>query len=191
MDSSVLGQVRCLGSIAFTVPQETVKFKKFRAKDCIEWLRAGEEEEDEEVCVLKEARQLGLAPHYHALAILANQAGLHPENSSKEPFVGVGVVYISPYIVGVSFSTTYLALSNWAGNKKAIADPHLLFVYLDPTSELMPPSVGYPIYLDLAKEEFKDKGEPKYWPTSKLRAFDLQTISLPVKKGAARESFVM
>ena len=101
------------------------------------------------------------------------------------------MVYISPYIVGVSFSTAYLALSNWAGNKKVIADPHLLFVYLDPKSELMPLSVGYPIYLDLAKEEFKDRGEPKYWPASKLSTFGLQTISLPMKKGVARESFVM
>ena len=168
-----------------------MKFKKIRAKDCIDWLKVGEEEEDEEVRVLKEACRSDPDPRYHALAILADQASLHPKNSSREPFVGMGIVYISPYIVGVPFSTAYLALSNWAGDKKAIAEPRLLFVYLDPTSELMPLSVGYPIYMDLAKEDFKNRGEPKYWPASKLRAFGLQTISLPMTKGAAKGSFIM
>ena len=102
MDSSVIGQVRCLGSIAFAVPLEKVKFRKFQAQDCIKWLEAGEEEDDEGGHVLKEARQLGLT-HYQALAIVASQPRLHPEDSSKEPVVGMGVVFISPYIVGVCF----------------------------------------------------------------------------------------
>ena len=151
----------------------------------------GEEEDDEGVCVLKEACRAGLTQHYQALAILASQSRLHPEDSSKEPFVGMGVVYISPYIVGVSFLTAFLALSDWAKNKKSITDPRLLFVHLDPDSELMPLSVGYPVYLDLAKEEFKDKGEPKYWAASKLRAFSLQTASLPMTEGGARQNIVM
>ena len=93
--------------------------------------------------------------------------------------------------MGVSFSTAFLAFSNWAGDKKATVEPRLLFVHLDPTSELMPLSVGYPIFLDLAKEDLKNRGKPKYWPASKLRAFGLQTISLPMTKGTARESFIM
>ena len=78
---------------------------KFHANDCLQWLK------NSKGSVLKETSWVAPVASYKALAIMANPARLHPQKEKGEIVVGLGTVYIFPYIIGVPFSTTFLILN--------------------------------------------------------------------------------
>ena len=125
---------------------------------------------------------------YKALAIMVNLTWLHPEKGKGEPVVGLGTMYISPYIIGVPFSTAFLALSEWAKKKESLKTSQFLFVHLESMSELTLLCVDYPVFLDPVNEDLCN-GEPSTWATYNLRAFALQQVSMG--EGHDRKEYVM
>ena len=117
---------------------------------------------------------------------MANPTQLHPDKG--EPVVSLGTMYISPYIIGVPFSTAFLALSEWDGNEESLKTSQFLFVHLDPMSKLTPLCVDYPVFLDLLKEELCND-EPSAWTAYNLHAFTLQQVSMG--EGDNRKEYVM
>ena len=171
LDKEDLMQVRCLGSLTFAQPLEVVQFRKFHANDCLQWLK------NSKGSVLNEASRVPPVASYKALAIMANPTQLHPEKGKGEPVVGLGTMYISPYILGVPFSSAFLALSEWAEKKESLKTSQFLFVHLNSTSELTHLCVDYPVFLDPVNKGLCNS-KPSTWAAYNLHAFTLQQVSM-------------
>ena len=73
--------------------------------------------------------------------------------------------------------------------KGLLEETRILFIQLDPSSQLQPHCVGYPVFLDPIHADRKAASDNS-WAAADLRAFGLQgvTLSLP---GTGPHVFVM
>ena len=90
------------------------------------------------------------------MAIAVSGEMLYKEKCS---LVGVGLVYMPPYLSRIPFSATYMHLNEWhstAFYKKSedwLERTCLMFIPISDTSEFFPVAVKHPILLDVMSME--------------------------------------
>ena len=97
-----------------------------------------------------------MALSYRCLAIAASGEAL----KDKCPLVGVGLVYMPPYIPKVAFSAAYMHLNEWhaAATSNAISEDRLvgtrlLLVQISGESQFFPFADQHPLLLDVESTE--------------------------------------
>ena len=109
-----------------------------------------------------------------ALAILVTPEGLYNSHSSR---VGLGLVYKAPYIKMASFSEAFFHLKSTseAEASKRITDPHLMFVWINEASRVIPLPYVQPLFLDVpTASDVTDSKKP--WSPHAFRAFRLHRV---------------
>ena len=116
-----------------------------------------------------------LASECHtALAILVTAEELY---DSHTPRVGLGLVYKAPYIKTASFSEAffYLKSASEAEMEKRIPDSHLMFVWINEASQVIPLPYIQPLFLDVpTASDIMDSNKPQ--SPRAFRAFQFHRI---------------
>ena len=109
-----------------------------------------------------------------ALAILVTLEELY---DSYAPRVGLGLVYKAPYIKTASFSEAffYLKSASEAEADKRITDSHLMFVWINKASKVIPLPYVQPLFLDVpTASDIRDSNKPQ--SPQAFRAFRLHRV---------------
>ena len=109
-----------------------------------------------------------------ALAILVTPEELYNSHSSR---VGLGLVYKAPYIKTASFSEAFFHLKSTfdAEADKRITDPHLMFVWINKASKVIPLPYIQPLFLDVPTvSDITDSKRPR--SPQAFRAFRLHRV---------------
>ena len=111
---------------------------------------------------------------HRALAILVTPEELYDSHS---PRVGLGLVYKAPYIKTASFSETFFHLKSTseAEADKKITNSHLMFVWINEASKVIPLPYIQPLFLDIpTTSDITDSKKP--WSPQAFRAFRLHRV---------------
>ena len=109
-----------------------------------------------------------------ALAILVTPEELY---NSHSPRVGLGLVYKALYIKTASFSKPFFHLksASEAEADKRITDPHLMLVWINQASKVIPLPYVQPLFLDVPTvSDIMDSKKP--WSPHAFRAFRLHRV---------------
>ena len=99
-----------------------------------------------------------------ALVLATTKRMLYGEDP---PYMGVGLMYNPHYVSTESFCATYMHLNVWhaAGSSTGSADKldssRFILVTVSEMSDMVPVAAQYPVFLDVATKETKERtGEP-------------------------------
>ena len=154
------------GALGFTSPVEQLTLRATPAENLLTWLTKPTGPHLVEVVLTSESHM--------ALAILVTPEVLYDPNS---PRVGLGLVYKAPYIKTGSFSEAffYLKSASEAEADKRITDSHLMFVWINEASKVIPLPAVQPLFLDVpTSSDVKDSNKPK--SPHAFRAFRLHRV---------------
>ena len=113
-----------------------------------------------------------------AFALLAAPRFLYRPGGmpSPEPMIGVGVVFIPPYVQKLSFRDAYLFLNQCVRvSSKPLEEEQIVFLRSSFKSATIPHMQPYPLWLDYATKGLV-KEVPKQAPLHCFRAFHLHRI---------------
>ena len=113
-----------------------------------------------------------------AFALLAAPRFLYGPGGtpSPEPMIGVGVVFIPPYVQKLSFRDAYFFLNQCVRvSSKPLEEEQIVFLCSSFKSTTVPYMRPYPLWLDYATEGLV-KEVPKQAPLHYFRAFHLHRI---------------
>ena len=176
----------CLRSLGFSLPLESVGFRKFKVEACLEWLKAPKGE-----IMLDATHQCeGSLPSQQAevLAIVVRPSRLNPQNK-KNAAIYMGLLFISPFMEAISFGSTRMALKEWLEPEKLPEEDCVLLVQLHPKSQLWPWCGGYPVFLDPIDWDAKADSDDS-WAAKDLRAFGLHKVC-PHVPGSKQATYVL
>ena len=95
---------------------------------------------------------------------------------SPEPMIGIGVVFIPPYVQKLSFRDAYFFLNQCVRvGSKPLEEEQIVFLCSSSKSSTIPHMQPYPLWLDYATEGLI-KEAPKHAPLHCFRAFCLHRI---------------
>ena len=154
------------GALGFTSLVEQLALRAVPAESLLTWLTTPTGPHLVEVVLTSES--------HTALAILVTPEELY---NSYAPRVGLGLVYKAPYIKTASFSEAffYLKSTSEAEADKRITDSHLMFVWINEASKVIPLPCVQPLFLDVpTMSDITDSNKPQSpWA---LRAFRLLRV---------------
>ena len=129
-----------IGALGFTSPVEQLALRAAPAESLLTWLTTLTGPHLVEAVVTSES--------HTALAILVTPEELYDSHS---PRVGLGLVYKAPYIKTASFSEAFFHLKSApeAEADKRITDSHLMFVWINEASKVIPLPYVQPLFLDV------------------------------------------
>ena len=141
------------GALGFTSPVEQLALRATPAESLLTWLTKLTGPHLVEAVLTSES--------HTALAILVTPKVLYNPYS---PRVGLGLVYKGPYIKTASFSEAffYLKSASEAEVDKRITDSHLMFVWINEASKVIPLPAVQPLFLDVpTSSDIMDSNKPK------------------------------
>ena len=154
------------GALGFTSPVEQLALRVAPAESLLTWLTTPTGPHLVEVVLTSES--------HTALAILVTQDELYDYYA---PRVGLGLVYKAPYIKTASFSEAffYLKSASEAEVDKRITDSHLMFVWINEASKVIPLPYIQPLFLDVpTASDITDSNKPQ--SPQAFRAFRLHRV---------------
>ena len=154
------------GALGFTSLVEQLALRAALAESLLTWLTMPTGPHLVEAVVTSEA--------HTALAILVTPEELYDSHS---PRVGLGLVYKAPYIKMASFSEAFFHLksASEAEADKRITDSHLMFVWINKASKVIPLPYVQPLFLDVpTASDVTDSKNP--WSPWTFRAFRLHRV---------------
>ena len=101
---------------------------------------------------------------HRAFALLAVPWFLYGPGSmpSPNPMIGLGVVFILPYIRKLSFTDAYFFLNQWVRiGSEPLTEEQIVFLHGSPKSAAVPYMQPYPMWLDYATKDLI-KEAPKH-----------------------------
>ena len=154
------------GALGFTFPVEQLALRAAPAESLLTWLTTLTGPHLVEAVLTSES--------HTALAILVTPEELY---NSHCPRVGLGLVYKAPYIKTASFSEAFFHLksASEAEADKRIMDSHLMFVWINEASKVIPLPYIQPLFLDVpTANDITDSKKPQL-PRA-FRAFRLHRV---------------
>ena len=96
----------------------------------------------------------GHVPH-RAFALLAAPRFLYGPGGtpSLNPMIGIGVVFIPPYVKKLSFTDAYFFLNQWVRIGSEPLKEQVIFLHSSPESTAIPFLQPYPLWLDYATKD--------------------------------------
>ena len=149
------------GALGFTSLVEQLALRVAPAESLLTWLTMLTGPHLVEAVVTSES--------HTALAILVTLEELYDSHS---PRVGLGLVYKAPYIKTASFSEAFFHLksASEAEADKRITDSHLMFVWINEASKVIPLPYVQPLFLDVpTTSDIMDSNQS--WSPCAFRAF--------------------
>ena len=154
------------GALGFTSPVEQLALRVAPAESLLTWLTTLTGPHLVEAVVTSES--------HTALAILVTPEELYDSHS---PRVWLGLVYKALYIKTASFSEAffYLKSASEAEADKRITDSHLMFVWINKASKVIPLPYVQPLFLDVpSASDIMDSKKPQ--SPRAFRAFRLHRV---------------
>ena len=154
------------GALGFTSPVEQLALRVAPAESLLTWLTPPTGPHLMEAVVTSES--------HTALAILVTPEELYDSHS---PRVGLGLVYKALYIKTASFSEAFFHLksASEAEVDKRITDSHLMFVWINKASKVIPVPYVQPLFLDFPTvSDVTDSKKP--WSPRAFRPFRLHRV---------------
>ena len=160
--------------LKFAVPTATSQICALPLQHMLDWLLNpnGPPLMEGEECNIQ-----GHLPH-RAFALLAVPRFLYGpgDKPSPEPIIGVGVVFVPPYVQKLSFRDAYFFLNQCVRvSSKPLKEEQVVFLCSSFKSNMVPYMQPYPLWLDYATEGLI-KEAPKQAPLHFFRAFRLHRI---------------
>ena len=109
------------------------------------------------------------------------------------PLVGVGLVYMPPYLQQIPFSAAHMNLFVWREAAEApenrLVGTRLMFIHASEASGFLLVAEGHPVLLDASATEVLGDIETSISPLS-LRGFQLHTVFAPLPDGSKAHSII-
>ena len=177
-----------LGALGFTRPVEQLELRSVPLPSLLFWLSRPKGSNLVEATIpVEEARTTSAC---RSMAIAVSGEMLYKD---KCPLVGVGLVYMPPYLPQVPFSVAYMNLCEWRDAQVAsenwLVGTRLMFIHASEASEFLPVAEGHPILLDASATEVLGDIETSASPLS-LRGFQLHTVLVPLAEGGRAHNIV-
>ena len=154
------------GALGFTSPVEQLALRVVPAESLLTWLTTPTGPHLVEAVLTSESHM--------ALVILVTPEKLYDSHS---PRIGLGLVYKAPYIKTASFNEAFFHLksASEAEVDKRITDSHLMFVWINEASKVIPLPYVQPLFLDVpTASDITDSKKP--WSPRAFRAFRLHRV---------------
>ena len=164
------------GALGFARPVEQLGLHTVPLPSLLYWLSKPKGANLVEASIPAGNTDMALA--YRSMAIAVSREMLYKD---KCPLVGVGLVYMPPYLPWIAFSAAYMHLNEWhsATSKEASKDwlvgTHLMFIQISGESEFFPVVDKHPVLLDVMSTEALGGIKASVLPLS-LRGFQLHTL---------------
>ena len=137
------------------------------------------------------AEEVRMTSACRSMAIAVSEEMLYKDRC---PLVGVGLVYMPPYLPQVPFSVAYMNLCEWRDAQEAsenwLVGTRLMFIHASQASEFLPVAEGHPVLLDASATEVLGDIETSVSPLS-LRGFQLHTVLVPLAEGTKARNIVL
>ena len=177
-----------LGALGFTRPVEQLELRSVPLPSLLLWLSRPKS------CNLVEAaipaEEVRATSACRSMAIAVSEEMLYKDRC---PLVGVGLMYMPPYLPQVPFSVAYMNLSEWRDAQMAsenwLVGTRLMFIHASEASEFLPVAEGHPILLVASSTEVLGDIETSVSPLS-LRGFWLHTVLVPLAEGGNARNIV-
>ena len=174
MTDSTSEELAYFSGLKFAVPTITSQIHALPLQHMLDWLL---NPNDPPLVEGEECNVQGHLPH-RAFALLAAPRFLYGPGGtpSPEPMIGVGVVFIPPYVQKLSFRDAYFFLNQCVRvGSKPLEEEQVVFLRSSSKSTTIPHIQPYPLWLDYTAEGLV-KEVPKQAPLCCFRAFRLHRI---------------
>ena len=177
-----------LGALGFTRPVEQLELRSVPLPSLLSWLSRPN------CCNLVEAttqaEEVKTTSACRSMAIAVSEEMLYKDRC---PLVGVGLVYMPPYLSQVPFSVAFMNLCVWRDAQVAsenwLVGTRLMFIHASEASEFLPVAEGHPVLLDASTTEVLGDIETSVSPLL-LRGFQLHTVLVPLAEGGNTRNIV-
>ena len=170
-----------LGALGFTRPVEQLELRSVPLPTLLSWLRRPIGGNLVEATM--PAEEVRSTSACRAMAIAVSEEMLYKD---KCPLVGVGLVYMPPYLPQVQFSVAYMNLGAWRDAAEVPEDrlvgTRLMFIRASEASGFLPVAEEHPVLLDVCDTEVLSNFEASVSSLS-LRGFKLHTVLIPSSEG--------
>ena len=177
-----------LGALGFTRPVEQLELRSVPLPSLLFWLSRLKGSNLVEATI--PAEEVRTTSACRSMAIAVSEEMLYKDRC---PLVGVGLVYMPPYLPQVPFSVAYMNLCEWRDTPVAsenwLVGTRLMFIHASEASEFLPVAEGHPVLLDASTTEVLGDIETSASPLS-LRGFQLHTVLVPLAEGGKARNIV-
>ena len=177
-----------LGALGFTRPVEQLELRSVPLPSLLFWLSRPKGSNLVEATI--PAEEVRTTSACRSMAIAVSKEMLYKDRC---PLVGVGLVYMLPYLPQVPFSVAYMNLCEWRDAQVAsenwLMGTRLMFIHASEASEFLPVAEGHPVLLDASTTEVLGDIETSALPLS-LRGFQLHTVLVPLAEGGKARNIV-
>ena len=177
-----------LGALGFTRPVEQLELRSVPLPSLLFWLSRPKGSNLVEATI--PAEEVRTTSACRSMAIAVSEEMLYKDRC---PLVGVGLVYMPPYLPQVPFSVAYMNLCEWQDAQVAsenwLVGTCLMFIHASEASEFLPVAEGHPVLLDASATEVLGDIETSASPLS-LRGFQLHTVLVPLTEGGKARNIV-
>ena len=177
-----------LGALGFTRAVEQLVLRLVPLPSLLFWLSRPKGSNLVEAAI--PAEEVRTTSACQSMAIAVSKEMLYKDRC---PLVGVGLVYMPPYLPQVPFSVAYMNLCEWRDAQVAsenwLVGTRLMFIHASEASEFLPVAEGHPVLLDASATEVLGDIETSASPLS-LRGFQLHTVLVPLAEGGKARNIV-
>ena len=177
-----------LGALGFTRPVEQLELRSVPLPSLLFWLSRPKGSNLVEATI--PAEEVRTTSACRSMAIAVSEEMLYKDRC---PLVGVGLMYMPPYLPQVPFSVAYMNLCEWRDAQVAsenwLVGTRLMFIHASEASEFLPVAEGHPVLLDASATEVLGDIETSASPLS-LRGFQLHTVLVPLAEGGKARNIV-
>ena len=177
-----------LGALGFTRPVEQLVLRSVPLPSLLFWLSRPKGSNLVEATL--PAEEVRATSACRSMAIAVSEEMLYKDRC---PLVGVGLVYMPPYLPRVPFSVAYMNLCEWRDAQEAsenwLVGTRLVFIHASEASEFLPVAEGHPVLLDASATEVLGDIETSVSPLW-LRGFQLHTVLTPLAEGSKARKIV-
>ena len=177
-----------LGALGFTRPVEQLVLCSVPLPSLIFWLSRPKGSNLVEATI--PAEEVRATSACQSMAIAVSEEMLYKDRC---PLVGVGLVYMPPYLPQVPFSVAYMNLCEWRDDQEAsenrLVGTRLVFIHASEVSRFLPVAEGHPVLLDASATEVLGDIETSVSPLW-LRGFQLHTVLALLAEGNKARNIV-
>ena len=178
-----------LGALGFTRPVEQLMLRSVPLPSLLFWLSRPKGSNLVEATI--PAEEVRMTSACRSMAIAVSGEMLYKDRC---PLVGVGLMYMPPYLPQVPFSVAYMNLCEWRDAQVAsenwLVGTRLMFIHASEASEFLPVAEEHPILLDASATEVLGDIETSAQPLS-LRGFQLHTVLVLLAEGGKARNIVL
>ena len=177
-----------LGALGFTRSVEQLELRSVPLPSLLFWLSRPKSSNLVEAAI--PAEEVRTTSACRSMAIAVSEEMLYKDRC---PLVGVGLMYMPPYLPQVPFSVAYMNLCEWrdapVASENWLVGTRLMFIHASEASEFLPVAEGHPVLLDASATEVLGDIETSVSPLS-LRGFRLHTVLVPLTEGGNARNIV-